>query len=237
MEEPNGHGAEYVASVVQCPDMIKPGGQPAARNERNDESQQSLRPHSANARRYLKLTALKKAEPRRESTLDADNRRNHTQIVPFSVNVVMINATRGVPARNLSFAAVYHGGHMCMPDMAMGGVKEVTGVEAAKCNHSRDSSGRASGRDRRERRVRSRGPGSTGCPGTDRQADRGPAHHYRAAVREPGVRGPGHLGGIARSPAATGCRPRQLCRSSNRCSGHKPAGSAAADEATARRHS
>jgi hypothetical protein len=34
MEEPNGPGAEYVASVVQCPDMIKQAGQPAARNER-----------------------------------------------------------------------------------------------------------------------------------------------------------------------------------------------------------
>jgi hypothetical protein len=65
MEEPNGHGAEHVTSGVpspaieHCPDMIKQGEQLTAWNFRNDESQQSLRPHSANARRYLKVTALK----------------------------------------------------------------------------------------------------------------------------------------------------------------------------------
>ena len=118
----------------------------------------------------------------------------------------------------------------------MGGVGEVTGVEATKCNYSRDNSGRAGRRDRRKRRVRSRGPGDRGPggPGADYQADRGPAHHYRTAVREAGVRGPGHLGGFARSPAAAGCRPRQLYRSSNHYPGHKPAGPAAADEAAAR---
>ncbi len=79
MEEPNGHGAAHATSgmpspaIEHCPDMIKQGEQLTAPNKRNDESQQSLRPHAANARRYLKLTALKKAEPRQKSTLDADN--------------------------------------------------------------------------------------------------------------------------------------------------------------------
>jgi hypothetical protein len=50
----------------------------------------------------LETYCNEKAEPRQKSTLDADSQRNHTQIVPFSANVVMINATRGVPARNLS---------------------------------------------------------------------------------------------------------------------------------------
>jgi hypothetical protein len=64
MEEPNGRGAEHVTSGVlspaieHCPDMIKQGEQLTAWNFRNDESQRSLRPHSANARRYLKVTAL-----------------------------------------------------------------------------------------------------------------------------------------------------------------------------------
>ena len=41
----------------------------------------------------------------------------------------MINATRGVPARNLSSRPSITGAQISMPDMAMGGVKEVTALK------------------------------------------------------------------------------------------------------------